>query len=126
MSLEQTLLPVLVTAFNPVPVRAVHAEQLTDLLPAQVPLVVFSRVGSYWSDWDTFCGSNVLLADVTLEVNYLDLTLEGARRLADTGRATLAAQHASLASEFDVWEPALKVYRVTALFNLTDNHPQIV
>lgn len=125
MATEQTLYPILVAAFAPTPVRVLHAEQLSDLTPAEVPLVVFSRVGSYWSDWDTFCAGNVDLADVTLEFNYLAKTLEAARRLADTGRATMRAQHANLTSEFDIWEPSIRVYRVTALFNLTDYNPVI-
>lgn len=125
MSIEQKLLPILVAAFGTTPVRVLHAEQLDDIMPASVPLVVLSRVGSSWSDWDTFCTGNILLADVTLEVNYLEVTLEKARKLADIGRTTIVGQEANLLSEFDIWEPELRVYRVTALFNMTDYQPFI-
>ena len=127
MAIEQTLFPILVAAFGGhAPVRNLHAEQLSDLSPANVPLVVFARVGSSWSDWDTFCEGNVKLADVVLEVNYLETTLENALRLADIGRTTMVGQAAYLVSEFNVWESELRLYRVTALFNLTDYHPEIV
>lgn len=126
MAIEQALLPVMVVAFGTVPVRVLHAEQLSDLTPAGVPLVVFARVGSSWSDWDTFCTGNIDLADITLEVNYLETTLEKARKLADIGRKTLIGRQAALISEFDVWESELRLYRVSALFNLIDYHPAIV
>ena len=126
MATEQTLIPALAAATG-VTVRALHAEQLDDLNPAQVPLIIISRVGSYWSDWDTFCAGNTDLADVTIEVDYIDKTLEGARRLADIGRKVLAAEaQSSPESEFDVWESSLRVYRVTALFNIPDYEPEIV
>jgi hypothetical protein len=126
MAIEQTIIPTLTTDTG-VAVRALHGEQLDDLLPAEVPLVIVSRVGTYWGDWDTFCAGNTALAEVTIQVDYIDITLEGARRLADIGRRTLT-QIASTGpeSEFDVWEPGIRVYRVTQLFSISDYNPSIV
>ena len=126
MAIEQTIVPALIAELG-VTVRMLHGEQLDDLHPANVPLVLVSRAGTYWGDWDTFCSGNNALAEVTIQVDYIDITLEGARRLCDVGRRTMTRIAGSgPESEFDVWESDMRVYRVTQLFNVPDYNPSIV
>ena len=126
MSIEQTVIPALAAATG-VDVRSLHGEQLTDLLPAHVPLIVIARVSASWDDWDTFCTPNLDLANVGLQVDYYASTLEAARRLADIGRVALAqAAGSAPEGEFDSWDSGIRVYRVSASYYLPDYAPAIV
>lgn len=126
MAIEQTLVPALQAVHGATPVRNMHAEQLTDLLPSQVPLVILQRNSASFGQYQTLCGTSGAQADVSLEVDHIDLTLEGARRLADITRAEMTLnQQAVLEAEFDVYESAVGVYRVSSSFVVTDDNPSI-
>lgn len=125
MAIEQTLIPALQGALGQVPVRNLHAEQLDDLKPADVPLVVVSKTGASFADWDTFC-PNIDIAHAYFEINVFALQLEQARRLQDVVRATMASvSHAGPEFEGDSWEPGMRVYRVVSSWDIIDDNPEI-
>ena len=126
MSIEQTLIPALAAATGE-HVRSLHGEQLTDLLPARVPLIIVARTMADWGAWQTTCGPELGIADVIIQIDYYALTLEAARRLADHGRGVVAGLlGAAPESEFDVWEAPLRVHRVTASYNVPDYSPAVI
>lgn len=127
MAIEQTLIPTLQAALGAVPVRNQHAEQLGDLKPAEVPLVIIARTGADFSgDWDTFC-PDISQARVYLEIHVFALNLEEARRLQDVVRSTMVSvAHAAPEFEGDSWEPGMRVYRVASSWDVIDDHPEIV
>jgi hypothetical protein len=125
MSIEQQVVPGLI-AETGVTVRSLHGEQLDDLQPARVPLIVVQRIGTAWDAWNNFCRPNVDIADVLLQIDTYAETLEQARRLMDTVRRWMADNiPCSLDNEMDMWESE-RVYRTTATYSVTDVNPAII
>jgi hypothetical protein len=124
--IEQLLIPAL-TAATGVPVRNLHGEQFDDLKPADVPLVVVSRVGTDYEPWETNCGPNDDIADVMVQIDYFANTLAEAWRLAHLGKVAVATfSNSSPLDESPFWESQLRVHRVTATHFVTDYQPEIV
>jgi hypothetical protein len=124
--IEQLLIPALAAATS-VPVRNLHGEQLDDLKPADVPLIVVARIGTDYEQWETYCGPNGEIADVMLQIDYFATSLEAAWRLAALGKATVATfSHSAPLDESPFWESQLRVHRVTATHIVPDYQPEIV
>ena len=127
MAIDQHVITVLQAEFAPTPVRNLHGEQLNDLSPAKVPLVLVERSTVNFGEFGTYCAKNPTTAEVVLGIEYLALTLEQARRMADAGRAALTTQFpATIESEIDQWDSSIRVYRVSQSYSATDTQPAIV
>jgi hypothetical protein len=125
VSVDQVLISGLSTLTG-IAVRALHGEQLGDDQPAQVPLIVVSRIGSEWNSWSTTCKGNADIADVMVQIDAYAATLEQSRKLMDQVRHWVVNNlPATLDSEFDLWESE-RVYRTTATITVTDDSPDAI
>jgi len=101
-------------------VRNLHGEELSDLQPAEVPLIVVSRLSVFWGEFDTYCGQQE--AEATYSVDCLSLSLEDARRLSNLARRVLTNLGFQIESLFDVWESSMKIYRVTLTASIIEEN----
>ena len=104
--------------------------QADDEEPARLPVVIVNRPGSNWLA--TFCGTDPNLALANMRIDYWHKKAEGARRLADKGRAAMVnlADETGplcpvLASEVSYYEPMVRGWRVMQQWNVPDYQPSL-
>jgi hypothetical protein len=124
MSIEQQIIPDLI-AETGVTVRMLHAEQLDDLQPADVPLIVLQRLYSDWGPYESLCNIDGP-CETTLTADCFAETLVEARRLSRLVRRVMRRHTAAIESEADAWDDGIRVYRVTGSYTVTDYAPEVV
>lgn len=122
----QQIIPALTAAFPTTPVRTLHAEQINDLQAADVPLVVVEPDGTSFGEYDGFCMSGES-GDSLYTISFYALGLEEAWRMADVARPVMVRQlNATIQSQIPVWEPFIKVHRVSQVYEMYEDNPSIV
>lgn len=127
MSIEQKLIPALKALVAPIPVYMLHAPQLDDEHPINVPFVLVTHSGTFFDQWDTFCRGNDEVADVYFNIDCVALTLEETRRLSDQIRTFLSTWESPTSPDgvYDVWNPNTRVYQTSASYVVNDPSPAL-
>ena len=120
----QQIVPALAAAFPNAPVRTLHAEQLDDLTAADVPLVIIEPDSMLFGELDGFC-NNGATADSVYSISFFALSLEDAWRMADVARGVMRQLNATIESQTPVWEPFMKVHRVTQVYEMFESNPSL-
>lgn len=126
MIVEASFIAALKAGLTPAaPVFGGMAPQPEGNTPAPLPVVVVNRVASVWSS--TFCGTDLALAVTDLQIDFYARSNEIARRLADQGRALIAAVDPppTLESELTTYDEASRAFRVIQTWRATDYQPAI-
>lgn len=99
--------------------------QPPDSAPAPLPVVITNRVASVW--YAQFCGTDTNLSNSGIQVDYYADTAEQARRMADQGRALIAAidEPGVLESEVSYYDEESRAWRVMQRWTLPDYSPSI-
>lgn len=99
--------------------------QPSDDRPAPLPVAIVNRSGSEWPR--VFCGTDDKLTVAEIQTDYYAETAEGARRLADQGRAALIALDPppTLTNEFSLYDPESRAWRVIQRWSMTDYQPSL-
>ena len=119
MSTETDIIAAMNAAVTPAPVYRLHAPQLDDDHPSQVPMVVFTRELFDDQQFQAFC---VTADGQTLNASYLvdcfALDYAEARRMMAGIIAGFKPLNMMPESVFEDWEPTTRVYRVSGSFTL--------
>ena len=105
-----------VAPFN-APVYRLHAPQLDDQQPDQVPYIVFSREAFSDAGIEDFCAADAQLADGYI-VDCYALQYAEARELSRQMIAVFKAFGSAVDAVFEDYESSLRIYRVTCSFTL--------
>lgn len=104
--------------------------QGTDEEPARLPVVIVNRPDTNWLA--TFCGTDPDLNIATMRIDFWDTKAEGARRIADKGRAAMVALTDGvgplcpvLNSEVSYYEPMVRAWRVMQQWAVTEYQPSL-
>ena len=118
MNGESALYAAMAAQVAPVPVYRLHAPQLDDQHPDQVPYIVFSREQFSGAGLEDFCAADAALNDSYL-VDCFDVSYAGARELNRQMTAVFKAFQAVPESVAEDWEPDTRIYRISSLFTLS-------
>jgi hypothetical protein len=98
--------------------------------PTPLPVVIVNRTASDWTA--EFCGTDVFLERLTLQVDFYAETAEEARRLADRGRSLIrdltserGGFFPALQSETSMYDDLSRAWRVLATWRVADYAPSL-
>lgn len=126
MIVERTIVDALKAGLAPLPaVFAGIGPQSPGDQPAALPLVTVNRAGSQWAN--SFCGVDLELSIVAIQIDVYARSNEISRTLADQARAIIAGidPAPTLQNEWTLYDDGARAFRVIQTWNATDYAPSL-